>query len=79
MAKSVVRSEMPRMKVPTATTSRDLNAPFTQPRTGGNGGSNIPTHTMESLGETKQATVSASFASAPAEGSRQSRRYPMKK
>lgn len=78
MAKSnrPVNTQMPSQRPRTAN-SGQTRAPFDHPRTGGDGGSNIPTHTMESLGETPQRTVSASFASAPAEGSRQKRRYPM--
>lgn len=78
MAKSVVRTQMPAMKARTSPTVREMRGPFDKPRTGGDGGSNIPTHTMESMGETPARSVSASFSGAKESGTQQAksaRRY----
>lgn len=77
MAKSVVRSQMPKMSPKTSTSTREMRAPFNQSRSGGDGGNgNIPTHTMESLGEKPAKSVAAGFAAPPPAGTHQSRRYP---
>ena len=69
---------MPKMSAKTTSSTRDMRAPFDKPRSGGDGGSNIPTHSMESLGEKPAKTVAAGFASPPQGGTRQARRYPIK-
>lgn len=75
-SRSAVHTQMPKMRVPTSTSAREMKPPFDAPHPMGNGG--IPTHTMESLGEKPARTVSASFASAPPTGTQGRRgRFPM--